>query len=573
MSSSPDRRAIVRAGTTLFITLLLHIVGGTSAGEPTKPTLPPKLLVEARTIASFLPEQMDRSSALESILLAQISLDPGGARETLKSFSDLPNKTNHFASLALAYAEEGNIDDTERMYAEIRIEDRSSRQGKLAAANARGYVAVAYANAGKIEDAFRILSQLREQFKETPPASISVATAAIAEAQVKYGDITGAVQTAVTIASENPFCLMNIVGGRVRDRDMQGALQIVSQLEEGLQPYAQWGIVRAQKEQGRLTEAQLTASAIKPGHAKASALLELANHHLRAGAKSIAAGLLQEASTAAASTANQVARSDVVWHIAAAMAEAGETFTAIETATSIETDGQRRSAIRDIVSAQAKQGDVKGAFNTALLLKHGIDADRDMAPGYESAVGDILVELTKSGRAKEAKETVRTIEDFRPRHRLLYARIVSAQADSGDIQGAKVTFLLVESPQQRGTRKKELSRLMLPPREYLSEEDLRRLQELSDMDSTVRWALEAIAKAQARRGDLHSAVTTADDLTQPSHRASLIQAIGATQVQSGHTQSALIWARALPSPSDKAHALVGIAQALSTPKSKPAAKR
>jgi hypothetical protein len=93
------------------------------------------------------------------------------------------------------------------------------------------------------------------------------------------------------------------------------------------------------------------------------------------------------------------------------------------------------------------------------------------------------------------------------------------------------------------------------------------------MDSTVHWALEAIAKAQARSGDLHSAVTTADDLTQPSHRASLIQAIGATQVQSGHTQSALIWARALPSPSDKAHALVGIAQALSTPKSKPAAKR
>ncbi len=93
------------------------------------------------------------------------------------------------------------------------------------------------------------------------------------------------------------------------------------------------------------------------------------------------------------------------------------------------------------------------------------------------------------------------------------------------------------------------------------------------MDSAVRWIFEAIAKAQARRGDLRSAVATADGLTQPSHRASLLQEIGATQVQGGRTQSALIWARALPSPSDKAHALVGIAQALSTPKTKRAAKQ
>jgi hypothetical protein len=254
------------------------------------------------------------------------------------------------------------------------------------------------------------------------------------------------------------------------------------------------------------------------------------------------------------------------------MAEAGETFTALEIGTSIETDRHRRSAISDIVHVQARQGDVKGAFNTALLLKRGVDGEREMAPGYESAVADILAELTKSGRAKEARETVRTFEDLRPRHPFLYARIVSAQADSGDIQGAKATFLLVETPQQRGARMKELLRLTQTPRELLSEEDLSRLRDLSDMDNAVRWILEAIAKAQARRGDLRSAVATADGLTQPSYRASLLQEIGATQVQGGRTQSALIWARALPSPSDKAHALVGIAQALSTPKTKRTAK-
>jgi pentatricopeptide repeat protein len=146
MSSSPDRRAIVKSGTTLFITILLHVVGDTSAGEPPKSMPPAKLLGEARTVASFLSEPADRSSALESILLAQVSIDPGGARETLKSFPGLPNRTNHFASLALVYAKEGNIDEAERMYAEIRskiaLRDKGNWRPRIP-----GYVAAAYANA------------------------------------------------------------------------------------------------------------------------------------------------------------------------------------------------------------------------------------------------------------------------------------------------------------------------------------------------------------------------------------------------------------------------------------------
>lgn len=568
MTLSSDRRATARIGTAFFITTLFHVLGGTSAGELPEPRPSAKLLAEARTIAASLTDPADRSSALESILLTQISLDSAGARETLKLFSDLPNRSNHFASLASVYAKEGNIDEAERMYAEIRTEDRSSRQAKLAAANARGQVAVAYANAGKVEDAFRIVAQMRDQFREAPPAGIGTAVAAIAEAQAKHGDIPGAVRTAVTIASENPQCLMNIVGRRVRARDMAGALQIVSQLEEGLQRYAEWGIVQAQTAQGQLTEAQLTASAIKPGHAKASALLELANHYTNTGAKSMASGLLQEAATAAASTVNDGARADVLWHIAAAMAETRETFIALQTAKSIEVDGPRRSAINDIATAQAKQGNVKGAFNTALLLKRENAVEHDADPGYESAVGDILAELTKSGRAKEARETVKNFEDLKSRQRLLYARIAEAQSDSGDLQGAKTTLLLVETDQQRRTRKKELLRLTQIPQEYLSEEDLRRLQELRDMDGMAHRALAAIAKAQTRKGDLPGAAATADGLTQPLHRSSLFREIGAIQVQSGRQQQALGWARALSSPSDKTYALLGIAETLSTPKSK-----
>lgn len=570
-----DRRAgrpVALVLATIALLVLSLSTGRASPGAGNKQAQPAKILHEARTVAAAIQEPTERLPALEGILRAQIELDPAGAEDSLKTFPNLPNRPDHFAALALVYARAGNIDETERMYAEIRIEGHSSRRGKLAATDARGYLAIAYATAGKTEEALRVVSQMKDQSRERLPAVIGVAMGKIAEAQAKQGDIAAAAQTAAAIANEDPSVLMSIVGGRVRAGDMPGALRIISELDEGLQRYAQWGIVRAQKEQGRLTAAQLTASAINPGHAKASALLELARYHITAGAKPMAAGLLQEAATAASSTVNEAAKADVLRQIAAAMAEAGETFTAIETAKSIEMDTYRRSAVHDIVKAQARQGEAKGAFNTSLLLKRDDETVRDAHDSYESAVGDVLAELAKSGRAKEARQAVGNFEDLRPRHRLLYARVAEAQADSGDIQGAKATLLLVETEQQRRTRKKELLRLSQLPQEHLSEEDRRRLQDLRDIDNSVRLALEAQAKAQAGKGDLRTAVATADGLTNSSDRFRLIQDIGAIQVQAGRTSQALVWARALPSPSDKAYALLGIAQGLSAPKTKPAAK-
>jgi len=550
------------------ITLLVPSVSTGRAGDGNKQAQPSKILHEARAAAAAIQEPAERLPALEGILRAQIDLDPPGAEDSLKTFPNLPNRPDHFAALALVYAKAGNIDETERMYAEIRIEGHSSRRGKLAAADARGYLAIAYANAGKTEEAMRVVLQMKDQSRERPPAVIGAALAQIAETQAKQDDIAAAVQTASAIANEDPSVLMSIVGGRVRAGDMPGALKVISELDEGLQRYAQWGVVRAQKEQGRLTEAQLTASAINPGHAKASALLELARYHIKAGAKPMAAGLLQEAATAASSTVNEAAKADVLRQIAAAMADAGETFTAIETAKSIEKDAYRRSAVHDIVKAQARQGEAKGAFNTSLLLKRDDETVRDANDSYESAVGDVLAQLVKSGRAKEAHEAVGNFEDLGPRHRLLYARIAEARADSGDIQGAKATLLLVETEQQRGIRRKELLRLSQLPQEHLSDEDRRRLQDLRDIDNSVRLALEAQAKAQAGKGDLRAAVATADGLTDPFYRFSLLREFGLIQVRSGRTQQALAWARGLPSPSDKAYALLGVAQELSAMKNR-----
>ena len=107
------------------------------------------LLLEARTAAASIQDLPERSATLDPIIVAQIQIDPAGARETLKNFPKQPNKLKYFTSLASAYAETGNIAETERMYAEILVEDHSSRPGKLAAAHALGQLVIAYANRGK----------------------------------------------------------------------------------------------------------------------------------------------------------------------------------------------------------------------------------------------------------------------------------------------------------------------------------------------------------------------------------------------------------------------------------------
>lgn len=561
------------AACRLSLVLFSLFVCSDSAGaaQTNKPSQPGKLLLEARTVASSIQEPAERSRALDGIVLGQIAVDPAGAMETLKLFPNFPNRVDHFAHLASVYAKAGRVDETERMYAEILVEGRSSREGKLAAANALGQLAIAHANTGNVDEAFRTLSRVKERSKEESLAIVGIATAGIADAQARHGDIPGAVQTALSIVGENPYPLMKIIGSRAlkgsAGEEVDG---IVSRLDEEAQGYAQWGIVQARIQQGRLMDAQVMASAIKPGHAKASALLELATHHIQLKSKPLALVLLHEAATSARSTINEWKRADILWHIAAGMAEAGDAPAAIETAKSIEKDGHRISALHDIVRAQAKQGDIAGAFNTALQLKGAFDADIQGPSTYEVAISDILVQLVKSGKAQEARETVARLQDMPSEHPLLYSAISRAQADMGNIKAGKTTLALFETERQRTARKQELLDLAEKFREGQNPDDVSRWRKLQSLDVAVRQAQGAIAKAHARKGDLAGALAAANELNLPSDRLGLIQEISAIhiQTQTARTEAAIRWARGLPSPSDKAYALLGIATALSDTKNK-----
>lgn len=530
------------------------------------------LLLEARTAAASVKEPIERLYALESIILSQIYMDPSGVRESLKMFPDMSNKPNHLVSLAFVYAKAGNIIATEEIYAELKKGDSSDRQVKLSNANALGHVAVAYANAGKLKEAFRILAQLKEQFKGESFAIFSDATARIAEAQAKHGDVVGAIETAKATAGDNPYPLMNIIGGRVRANDLPGAMKMASALDDGLQQYAKWGIVSAQRELNSLKNAQITARTITPGHAKASALLELANHYLELGDKPTALLILQEAASAAASTVNNWTRADILWRISAAMAKAGDAKHALEIAKSIEKDGHRRFSIGDIVKAQAEQGNIKEAFDTALLLKNASEADIYGTDAYLNAISNILEQLAKSGRGKEALESIPRFDDLKIRRQFLYGKIAAAEADSGDIQGARATLSYAETEEQRIKRRKEMSHLVSIMKQGKDSQELQQLRVLQRTEEETHAALEAIALAYARQGSLAEASKVAADFDF-HYREDLFKEIGKITAEGGQETRAITWVRTLTSPSDKAYALLGIAETLSAPKSKPASKQ
>lgn len=545
------------------------------ATSPAKAESPTALLIEARGIAASIDDRVERAAALDPIVNAQIAIDPPQARETLRAFPKLPNKLNYLASLAAAYAKTANVAETERIYAEIVVEDQSSRAGKLAAANALGQLAMAYANKGNVEEAFRTLVRLKDRTKGEPPAIVGDVTAKLVDAQIKQGNVHGAVKTAVSIAGKNPYPLMKIVGDRVRNGKTKEVQEIVASLEEGVQRYAQWGVMQAQVQQSRLIDAQVTASAIKPGHAKASALLELATYHLEHQAQPLALTLLQEAETSARATVNEWARADILWHIAAQTALAGEAARAIALAKSIEKEGHRDSAILDIAKAQAKRGDLAEAFNSASLLKQTPSTNPPAVSHYEMALFEILVHMVMAGKGTEAKDTAAKFQDTGIRRSWLYSGIAMAYADLGNVKEAKAVLALAETEDQRSARRNELRQLAEKRRLGSTPADETRLQELVEIDREIRPGLDAIAKALARKGDLHGAMTIADELNHPAHRLDVIKEISALHALAGRKEHTLRWAHKLSGPSEKVFALVGIADALSREadkrKAKPAA--
>lgn len=548
---------------------------GAIHAAPLKAEAPTALLREARGVATTIDDRAERSTALDPVVVAQIAIDPSAARDTLRLIPKSAKKLDYLTALAAAHAGSGNIVETERIYADIVVDDQSSRAGKLAAANALGQVAIAYAIMGNVEEASNTLSRVKERFpKEERLRIVSTATATLVDAQAKQGDVRGAVQTALTIITDNPDPLIKIFRDRSeKARELQ---DILAGLDEGARQYAQWGMMQAQIRQGRPRDAQVTASSIKPGPAKVGALMELATYHLSHGTKPLALVLLQEAEASARAMPSTATRAENLRHIAANMATAGDAARAISLAKSIEQDGQRRAALYDIIKAQAKRGEFAGAFNTATMLKQASPRPELGVSDYEMALSEILMEMVKAGKGTEAKDMAATLQDADTRRSWLYSGIAAAYADLGRLKEAKTALALAETEGERSVRRKELRHIADDIRLGHDPPDQSRFRELSKIDADMQRGLAAIAKGLARQGDLAGAVTVADELNHPVPKLDVIRELSTLHAQAGRHQHTLRWARNLSSTSEKVFALVGIATALSPQagkhKSKPASQ-
>jgi hypothetical protein len=191
------------------------------------------------------------------------------------------------------------------------------------------------------------------------------------------------------------------------------------------------------------------------------------------------------------------------------------------------------------------------------------------------ALFEILVHMVMAGKGTEAKDTAAKFQDTGIRRSWLYSGIAMAYADLGNVKEAKAVLALAETEDQRSARRNELRQLAEKRRLGSTPADETRLQELVEIDREIRPGLDAIAKALARKGDLHGAMTIADELNHPAHRLDVIKEISALHAFAGRKEHTLRWAHKLSGPSEKVFALVGIADALSREadkrKAKPAA--
>jgi hypothetical protein len=136
--------------------------------------------------------------------------------------------------------------------------------------------------------------------------------------------------------------------------------------------------------------------------------------------------------------------------IAAAQAKAGESKAAFATAMMIEDAEERTSALIGIAEAQAEAGYIEAAFATAKTIE---DA------GWRwGALNAIAIGQAKAGDIKAAFATVKTIEDVVGRsrarsdigHSRALSLIAGGQVKAGDVKAAFATAKTIDDAGWRG---------------------------------------------------------------------------------------------------------------------------
>ncbi|HKE44292.1 MAG TPA: hypothetical protein VKB41_07105 [Steroidobacteraceae bacterium] len=255
---------------------------------------------------------------------------------------------------------------------------------------------------------------------------------------------------------------------------------------------------------------------------------------------------------AARTTARQLPSADaeqVLRHIAQAQARRDQLTEARATVAAIEDDSTRTIAAADVAAALSDVGNAD-SIEKALGMARGIRGkyERDAAFVY------IALIQSQSGDAAGAVKTLERVKD--PASSALgYARLAAMRAP-GDPANAAVLLqrALDAARRSRATRAQTLALCEIAVAQISSgHKDAARvsLQQALQAESAIRerngggLGLEAIARLQARAGDIAGASATAAQVADDATRALLVHDIAAAQAESGDVKGARATAESL----------------------------
>jgi len=501
---------------------------------------PTKLLREASSNAALIDDDNVKQLALRGILYYQQKVgDEAGAIQTAELEPLSSNRDSAWATVVAIQASKGNITGAKESLARI--------SEKIARANALAPIAVAYAANGDIPQAVKIAGQISDNYYAHFDAFLRIAAI-----QAKAGDVPGALHTVKDKWGLNPYGLIPIIQAQLTAGSIDQATQLTKLTDDQyLKSYLLWAVATQVKDRTRQLD---IAASIPVKGVKALAYTDIAESQLADGDVRGCLSSLTVAREAAPATYNNFARADLQWRIATTFARAHDIAQARKVAMTIEKEGHRNNALRDIITIQAKGQDYDGALQTALLgtgedsltdFALSVIADRQVVAGLlDKAMGTIA-----KMKSDESKITA-------------FAPVAEAAGEAGQITAA----LRLIQVQRQGVA--EALRFVETPGalEQLRHGDDRAQKLFSDVhffQFALAGTLNKIALSRAGNGALQEALGYALLIPETdSESGRTLESLAFNQAKGGDVDGALRWITAAHLPSQKAFALSGVAGAL-----------
>lgn len=501
---------------------------------------PTGLLREASTYAARMDEYNGKHSALLGILLNQQKVgDEAGAMKTAELETHPGNRDRSLETVVAIQASKGNFTAATQTLARI--------SEKIARDNALAPLAVAHAAAGDIPKALQLAGQIPDNYYAHGDAFLRIAAI-----QAAAGDVPGALHTVADTWHSNPYGLIPIIQAQLAAGSIDQAVQLTKLTDDQyLRNSLLWAVATQVKDRTRQLD---IAATIPVGHAKALAYKEIAESQLAEGDVQGCLRSLTVATEAVPATYNNFARADLQWRIATTFAQAHDIVQARKVAMTIEKEGHRNNALRDIIEVQAKGQDYDGALQTA-LLGTGEDSLTDYALN-QIAERQVVVEPVD-----KAMGTIAKIKSDESR-RFALASVAEAAGEAGQIAAAlklvEVYRLAVAEALKFVETPKAVERLKH------NDDQARKLSyDVHYFQRALAGVMSKIALSRAGNGALQEALGYALLIPETDNESGRTFGwLAFNQTKSGDVDGALRWITAAQLPSQKAFGLSGVASAL-----------